>query len=193
MTRVSRRMVSAVTALSMVLVWVPAGWAARTETSESGRYPGFLEMAGGTLTGQVLYPDSTTPVAGAAVRVWSVEKEKFVQETKTDREGRYETKEIGPGAYTVVVADRVAVDLRVTGTGSAGRRLDVVVPRGKPFFAIEPGSEGPAPKRMSAVGGGGGMLKTVLIIGGGVATAVGVTAALGGFGGKSHHRTVVSP
>ena len=189
----SRKLVSAVTALSIALVWGPVGWAARVESGARDAYPGYLEVVPGTLTGKVLYPDGRTAVTDAAVQVWSVAEEKLVQETRTDKEGRYEIQALEEGAYSVLVADRVVVDLRVTAGGSAERQLNVIVPRGKPFFAVEPGQEETSRRRVAAVGGGGGRLKTVLIIGASVATAVGVTAALGGFSGKGHHRTIVSP
>jgi len=193
MSKRMRKAVSTAMALSIVLVWGPAGWSAGPKAGTTGAHRAYLEMAPGTLTGKVVYPDNRTPVAGAHVRVWSAAEEKFVQETKTNKDGVYAIESLAVGAYSVIVADRVAVEVRVTESASPERRLNVVVPRGKPFFAIEPGRAEKAPRRLAAVGGGKGTLKTVLIIGGGVATAVGVIALAGGFSGSSGHRTVVSP
>ncbi len=158
------------------------------QTGVTVRYSQFLSVKPGPLSGRVLYPDGKTPAANVPVRVWDVEKEKFIHQVKTDEKGNYSLPRLAPGRYRVTFGDRVVVDLRVADTASMVGPLNVIIPRGKPTFTTE------QLEAEVAAGAGGKLLPTLLIVGAGGATAVGVVALAGGFsGGGGGGKKIVSP
>ena len=138
--------------------------------SDSGA-EGVLTVKPATLAGKLLYSDQRTPVVNAVVRVWSVDKKKFVHETRTDEEGAYELPKLAPGRYILVFADRVRVNLVVDETkGLVDVPLNVVVPRGTALIT---------PKQLAAeltkfpAGGQMSLATTGLIVLGGAAVLYG--------------------
>ena len=149
-------------------------------------YGRYVQSFSGELAGTVIYPDGKTPVADAAVRVWSVEAKKFVAEVLTDKKGRYEVTKLKDGRYFVVYGDRVTVDLRVDRKAQTGTKtLNVIVPRGTTIFAQMAqerraailtlmGAGEDEPPAGGAGGVAGDLLKGMIIGAGGTATAVAI-------------------
>ncbi|MCK4282825.1 MAG: carboxypeptidase regulatory-like domain-containing protein, partial [Candidatus Brocadiae bacterium] len=178
------------------------------------KYGQFVTVKPGELTGMVLYPDGKTPAANVAVRVWDVQKGRFVCDLRTDKAGLYKLPKLAPGRYFVVFGDRVNVILDVVaGTESSIDTLNVLIPRGKTVFARM------GPEQRSAVltvlaqtedkdeGAAEGAaeegakrkvlglpLKTVVLGVGGLATAVGVVSVVSDDDeGDKTTRVIVSP
>jgi hypothetical protein len=85
------------------------------------------------LSGKVFYLESGgTPAPKVPVRVWSFEKNKYVQEIETDDRGAYKLKPMEPGNYVIVFADQVRADVRVvSGKKPVMEFLHITVPHGK--------------------------------------------------------------
>ncbi len=178
------------------------GLAAAHEKAMEPKVSGTVELASAEIAGKVRYPDGRTAVAKAPVRVWSVARKAFVQETTTGRDGGYRLTALQPGDYQLVVADRVRVKLHVTSAGGPKvASLDVVIPHGQAVFAQMPidqkaavltalatpaAAEGVEPEE---AGGGSGLLPTLAIGAGGI-TAV---AAVSEWHDNGHRRRVNSP
>ena len=81
--------------------------------------PSFLlAQATGVLTGQISNQATKAYLEGA-----TVELEGTPRSTTTDREGRYEFREVAPGAATLVVRFAGLDPARATVTAAAGRRV----------------------------------------------------------------------
>ncbi len=153
------------------------------------------------LSGQVLFPDATSPAGGVPVRMWSVAERRFIYETVTDAEGAYSLPAVGPGRYWLVFGDKVTVDVEVSEEGKdAPKTFTVIIPRGSVALARMPAERWAAVLEATAAPEGGSLLgglmpksrlmKSVLVVGGGSATAVGVAVAVKS---DNDHKKVVSP
>ncbi len=154
------------------------------QAREQFKYGRFLEAKASEFAGKALYPDGKSPASGLAVRVWSVEKKKFVAKAVTAKDGTYKLGKLAAGRYLVVYGDRVTVELRVTDKAEVGiETLDVIIPRGESVFAQMAQERretvltlmGAAEPTEGASGAdGSGLVKTLLIGTGATATAVAV-------------------
>jgi hypothetical protein len=92
-----------------------------------------LELVPQDIVGVTLYPDGQTPIIDLPVRVWSVDKDKIIYRTRTDKDGAFKIPGLTTGRCFVFVG-RVKVDMRVL----AGRKelvaqqanWIVIMPRG---------------------------------------------------------------
>ena len=85
----------------------------------------------------LLYPDGRTPATNTLVRVWSVEKKRFVCQTLTNQKGRYKLPKLEPGRYISACGDHVRADILVVAASQrATRYLNFIVPRDMPPVAV---------------------------------------------------------
>ena len=152
------------------------------------------------LSGQVLFPDATSPAGGVPVRMWSVRDQRFIYETVTDAEGAYSLPAVGPGRYWLVFGDKVTVEVEVSEEGEdAPKTFTVIIPRGSVALARMPAEHWAAVLQATAAPEEGllsglmpksRLMKSVLVVGGGSATAVGVAVEVKN---DDDHEKVVSP
>jgi hypothetical protein len=82
------------------------------------------------LTGRVLFSDAKTPAAKTFVRVRSGDKNKVVQELKTDEKGNFKLR---PGSYTILFHDTARVNMHVVpGNSPEMGSFTVVLPKKAP-------------------------------------------------------------
>ncbi len=189
--RVASKWVAWLVAVALVFSSTPglSGPLFAADKTKAIKYREFLVVSPGEIIGKVLYPDGKTPAATVPVRVWSTSKKKFVFEATTDKKGAYKLPKLATDGYFVVYGDRVSVDLRVEEKAKQTLRwLNVIIPRGKVFFAAE--------RQAGELWGELGLeraalLKSLILIGAGGATAVGIIAATGNLGEET--KKIVSP
>jgi len=71
-----------------------------------------LELFPSDIVGVTLCPDGQTPVADLPVRVWSVDKDKMIYKTQTDKDGGFRIPSLSAGRCFIFVG-RVKVDINV--------------------------------------------------------------------------------
>ncbi len=83
------------------------------------------------VTGFILYSDGETPATRRPVRVWDIDKEKFVFETESDDFGMYRIPKLERGQYTIYY-DRVRTHMNIldseTVTSLHSHNIIVVLP-----------------------------------------------------------------
>jgi hypothetical protein len=183
-----------------------------TDKGDSTRNAKLLTIKPAKIKGTVLYSDGKTPAAKVPVRLWSIEKKKFIHESTTDQDGAYELPKLTQGRYIAIFGDRMRLDVVVDeAKGQATEKFKVIIPRGRPQvtrkqLATELARVGPAYPAGGQFGGGlGSLLRNRWVIAGAVATAIAVPVALHNRGSNTgdgddeggrrrrRRRTIVSP
>jgi hypothetical protein len=86
------------------------------------------ELLPNDIAGVVLGPDGETPIEDLPVRVWSVDRRRYLYRTKTDKDGMFDIPRMRTGRCYLLVGG-VKIDLRILSrrAGSLMQHHDIVI------------------------------------------------------------------
>ena len=115
-------MTAAVVGLCLTAVCAPAG-----------EFKPHVELLPYDIVGVALYPDGETPAVNLPIRVWDIERKKFIYRARTDHEGVFRVAQLDPGKCHLFVG-RVKINLMMLARKQVAllqhHDIIVVLPRG---------------------------------------------------------------